>query len=155
MDRAKVRLWRWLILAVYCVSFLLPMFYFPEQSGELGRRQAGYSYGWAAFVAALTAPAAIGLIGSWSVLGFLAWCANVYLCVGWMDLGRNRLERAKWLGVASVALALLALPILFSGEGNPDPNCPLAAYWTWLASMITLAVVASAASRAIKMERSG
>lgn len=114
----------WIIPGIYLVSFLLPVV-------------DGADYGWQAFLISFLSlfdPNRNSGHVKVSFLIPLAWFANPALWIGYFFLLRGSFSRSV---LAAISAMLLALPILFL-EGN----WPLAGYWLWLSSMLTLTLAA-------------
>jgi HEAT repeats/PBS lyase HEAT-like repeat len=116
----------WLaVLALYLVSFLLPVFHDRGiLANHLGVQPNGSVYGWQAFV--------IGLVVRW-----FGWAANPVIWLGVFFLARRKPRVAAGAGVLAIVLGLTYLELLV-GHSLLSPRSYSVGYFCWLASAMLL-----------------
>ncbi len=116
----------WLaVLALYLVSFVLPVFHDRGMlANHLGVQPNGSVYGWQAFV--------IGLVVRW-----FGWAANPVIWLGVFFLARRKPRVAAGAGVLAIVLGLTYLELLV-GHSLLSPKSYSVGYFCWLASAMLL-----------------
>jgi hypothetical protein len=135
-----------LSLAFYVISFGLPILRIEPGQTELGYRSETTIFGFGAFLQAAVLVGLTPLVGVWGVVGLLTWSANVCFWIAGFAWASGRFRRACWLGVASVGLGLLGLPLFWLEDHFDRGRWGLLGYWAWLGSFAFLALGAARAA---------